>query len=69
MNTTLNVADAKPGMVALLDDGSGDTATITKVKRPKQADYLKVTFVDDLGSVFTRTFYDAPTPWTLTIQA
>jgi hypothetical protein len=55
--TRLPIADAQPGMVAQVDV-SGDTATITKVKRPKGAHYLKVTFVDDLGTVFARRYYD-----------
>jgi hypothetical protein len=49
--TRIPIVDAQPGMVASID---GDTATVTKVRRRRGSDYLSVTFVDDLGSVFAR---------------
>jgi hypothetical protein len=66
--TRIPIVDAQPGMVASID---GDTATVTKVRRRRGSDYLSVTFVDDLGSVFARRYYDgddgSPTNWTLDI--
>jgi hypothetical protein len=66
--TRISVADAQPGMRACVGPDS-DAATITKVKRPKGADFLRITFVDDLGSVFSRKYMDgtdsSPTNWTI----
>jgi translation elongation factor P/translation initiation factor 5A len=64
--TTINVADARPGQVAMVDEDC-NLASITKVKRPKGADYLRITYVDDLGSVFSRKYHDTDTPWTIDI--